>query len=317
LDIDFRQIKAFEAVARKGGFSRASREIGLTQPTLSTHILNLERELGVKLFDRTGRTVTLTPAGKVFARYSGRIMDLCRESIEAVDAFSGQIRGSVHVEASTVPGEYILPRWLHEFHALYPEIHVTLTVNDSAIVLEKVSSGEVPLGITGYPGNYPNLESRVLCEDEVIFICPRGMLPDLSPGPLPLKTIGEIPLIRREKGSGTRIALDKALAEHDIQPDSLQWSATLGSTRAVIEGVLAGLGAAFVSRSTVTREIERGQLLSCGLAGFRIRRNFFLVSNPKKTLSPVADHFRKEFLKAGKNLLKGMHPEPDGGDFTP
>ena len=317
MDIDFRQIKAFEAVARRGGFSRASREIGLSQPTLSTHIINLERQLGVKLFDRTGRTVTLTPAGQVFARYSVRILDLCRESVEAVEAFSGQIRGSVRIEASTVPGEYILPRWLQEFHALNPEIHVTLTVNDSARVLDRVASGEVPLGVTGFPGDLHSLESRILCEDDLVLICPPGMFPGTGGKALPLETIREIPLIRREEGSGTRAALERTLVEHGVEPDSIQWAATLGSTRAVIEGVLAGLGGAFVSGSTVAREIAGGELVSVDLAGFRVRRNFFVVSNPKRTLSPAADHFRAEFLKAGKKLLRRNRTAAKGRNLNP
>jgi len=310
LEIDFRQIKAFEAIARTGGFSRASREIGLTQPTLSTHIINLERQLGVKLFDRAGRKVTLTPAGMVFARYSGQILNLCRESIEAVETFSGQIRGSVHVEASTVPGEYILPRWLQEFHARNPQIQVTLTVNDSARVLEKVASGEVPLGVTGSCGKITNLEYRILCEDEIVLILPPGMVSPVGGKTLTLEAVREIPLVRREAGSGTRTALEKSLEEQGIKPDSLHWTATLGSTRAVIEGALAGLGGAFVSRSAAAREIEGGQLQSFPISGFRILRNFFVVSNPKRTLSPAADHFRKECLRKGEDLAQEKRSRP-------
>ena len=305
MNIDLRQIKVFDAVARRGGFSRASREIGLTQPTLSTHILNLERQLGVKLFDRVGRTVTLTPAGKVLAEYSGRIMDLCRESIQAVEAFTGQVRGTVHVDASTVPGEYILPRWLKFFHRLYPEVHVTLTVNDSAKVLEKVASGEAPLGITGSPETLPLLESRLLCEDMIILICAPGMLPDEKRRTLPIEALTKMPIIRREPGSGTRDAVEKTLWEHNIDPDSLTWSATLGSTRAAIEGALAGLGASFVSQSTVTREIREGQLVAFDLDGIRVKRGFYVVSNTKRTLSPAADHLHDELLKAGGDLLVG------------
>ena len=305
MDIDLRQIKAFNAVARQGGFSRASQEVGLSQPTLSTHILNLERQLGVKLFDRVGRTVTLTPAGRVFAEFSGRITDLCRESIQAVEAFSGQVRGEVHVEASTVPGEYILPRWLKAFHRSYPEVQVTLTVNDSARVLEKVAAGEVPLGVTGCPGTSPSLESRLLCEDMIILIGVPGTVPDQGGKPLSHESLSSVSLIRRESGSGTRSAVEKALSEHGFEHDSLKWSATLGSTRAVIEGALAGLGAAFVSRSTVEREIREGRLTAFDLDGMQITRGFYVVSSAKRTLSPAADRFREELLQAGKNLLKG------------
>ncbi len=307
-DIDLRQIKAFNAIARQGGFSRASQEIGLSQPTLSTHILNLERQLGVKLFDRVGRSVTLTPAGRIFAGFSGKIIDLCRESIQAVEAFSGQVRGELHVEASTVPGEYILPRWLKTFHHSYPEVQVTLTVNDSAKVLEKVATGEVPLGVTGCPGTTSSLESSLLCEDVIILIGAPGTIPDQGGRPLSHESLARLPLIRRESGSGTRSAVEEALAEHGLEHDSLGWCATLGSTRAVIEGALAGLGAAFISQSTVKREIEEGRLTAFNLDGVRITRGFYVVSSSKRTLSPAADRFREELLQAGKNLLQGSLP---------
>ncbi len=305
MDIDLRQIKAFEAVTRWGGFSRASQEVGLTQPTLSTHVLNLERQLGVKLFDRLGRTVTLTPAGRVFAEFSGRIMDLCRESVQAVEAFTGQVRGPVHIDASTVPGEYILPRWLKTFHRLYPEVQVTLTVDDSQKVLEKVVSGEVSLGVTGCPGTVPSLESRLLCEDVIILVGEPGVFPEEKPGTAPLDTLVKIPLIRREPGSGTRSAVEKTLRENGIEPDSLTWCATLGSTRAVIEGMLTGLGAAFVSRSVVAREMAEGRLKSFDLDGIVLARGFYVVSDGKRTLSPADERFRYELLKAGESLLAG------------
>jgi DNA-binding transcriptional LysR family regulator len=302
---DLRQIRAFIAVVRSGGFSKASQEIGLTQPTLSTHISNLERGLGVRLLDRAGRSVALTPAGMVLERYAVKILELCQESIQAIEAYNGQIRGEVHIESSTVPGEYILPRWLGMFHRRYPEVQVTLTVNDSIKVLDDVSSGEVPFGITGTPGNRSSLKSEILCEDEIILVAARDILQSAGGGKVAEGDITGIPIIRRESGSGTRIAVEKALRDHHIDPARLNWSITLGSTGAVIEGALAGLGAAFLSKSTVAKELREGQLLVVDLKGFRIRRGFYVVYHPGRTLSPAAERLREELLKAGQALLSG------------
>jgi DNA-binding transcriptional LysR family regulator len=303
VNFDLRQIRAFDAVARRGGFSKASQEMDLTQPTLSTHILNLERQLGVKLFDRSGRKVNLTPAGEILAEYAGRIMELCTESLQAIESFKGQICGEVNVDSSTVPGEYILPRWLNYFHLMYPDVMVILTVNDSSQVLEKVVSGEVPIGVTGSPGTHPSLESRRLCDDRIILVSTPDMIPAGKKQKIAVQDLSKLPMIRREPGSGTQIAVEKALRERRMEPNSMTWSATLGSTRAVIEGVLAGLGAAFLSYSAVTREIADGHIGILEVKGLQIQRGFYIVYNPKKTLSPAEDRFCEELLRAGQALL--------------
>lgn len=302
MSFDLRQLRAFEAVARCGGFSRASEEIGLTQPTLSTHIKNLETSLGAKLFDRASRRVSLTPTGTLLAGYARKILDLYEESLEAVEAFNGQIRGSIQVDASTVPGEYLLPRWLVDFHHRYPEVQVTLTVSDSATVLGRVENGDIALGVTGSPSTHPLLESSLLCDDNIVLVAATEHLPGYSAGDLDPAELANIPLIRRESGSGTQLALENALLQHRIDPESLQWAATLGSTRAVIEGVLAGLGGAFLSHSTVAREIAGGTLEEVPVRKVDIKRGIYIVRHKQRTLSPAASCFLQELLRTGPDL---------------
>lgn len=306
MSFDLRQLKAFEAVARYGGFSRASEEVGLTQPTLSTHIKNLETSLGVRLFDRASRSVSLTPTGTLLADYARRILDLYEESLEAVEAFTGQIRGSIQVDASTVPGEYLLPRWLVDFHRRYPEVQVTLTVSDSATVLGKVENGDIAVGVTGSPGANPVLESSLLCEDGIILVTATGSLRGEMAGALDPAQLAKIPLIRRESGSGTQLALENALRQHRIDPESLDWAATLGSTRAVIEGVLAGLGVGFLSHNTVAREIADGTLEEIPVREVDIKRGLYVVRHRQRTLSPAASCFLEELLRTGPEITTGV-----------
>jgi len=306
MSFDLRQLRAFEAVARHGGFTRASEEVGLTQPTLSTHIKNLETSLGVRLFDRASRSVLLTPTGILLADYARKILDLYEESLEAIQAFTGQIRGSILVDASTVPGEYLLPRWLVYFHSRYPEVQVTLTVSDSASVLAKVENGDITIGITGSPGTHPALENSLLCEDSIVLVTATGTVPGDNDGALDPAKLADIPLIRRELGSGTQLALEKALRLHSIDPESLNWAATLGSTRAVIEGVLAGLGGAFLSHSTVSREIADGTLIEIPVREVDIIRGLYIVRHKQKTLSPAASCFLEELLRTGPGITPGI-----------
>ncbi|MDF1536976.1 MAG: selenium metabolism-associated LysR family transcriptional regulator [bacterium] len=301
---DLRQIKAFEAVAKHGGFSKASREVGLTQPTLSTHIRNLEETLGVRLFDRTGRSVSLTPAGKLLSGYAGRIVDLMEKTVQAIEGFTGQIRGNLHIDSSTVPGEYLLPRWLAGFHRRYPEVQVTLTISDSTQVLDRVARGEVPVGVTGSPADHSSLDSRLLCDDDIIL----AVSPELaeSAGIGSRVDIGElagVPLIRRETGSGTQRAVENALSLSGIRVDGLNWAANLGSTRAVVEGAIAGLGGAFLSALTVDREIAEGNLRAVEVNSLVVNRGFYLVTNSRRTLSPIAARFMEELIRTGADLV--------------
>ena len=299
MSFDLRQLRALEAVARHGGFSRASEEIGLTQPTLSTHIKNLENSLGVKLFDRASRSVNLTPTGALLTEYARKILDLCEESLEAVEAFTGQIKGSIQVEASTVPGEYMLPRWLVDFHKSYPEVQVTLTVSDSATVQGRVENGEIAIGVTGSQATHPALESSLLCEDLIVLVAAPGSVPEYTGGALDMAELVAMPLIRRESGSGTQFALENILLDHRVNPESLNWTATLGSTRAVIEGALAGLGGALLSRSTVERELSDGMLEEIPVKDIDIKRGIYVVRHRQRTLSPIASCFLEELFRAG------------------
>lgn len=302
MSFDLRQLKAFEAVARHGGFSRASEEVGLTQPTLSTHIRNLEDNLGARLFDRASRSVSLTPTGVLLADYARKILALYEESIEAIEAFTGNIRGTIHVQASTVPGEYLLPRWLVDFHRRYPEVQVILTVSDSAVVFEKIEGGEIAVGVTGSPGNHASVESRLLCEDTIVLVRASGSVPGGRTPALEIQELFNVPLIRREPGSGTQLALDNTMRQQGIDPESLRTIVALGSTRAVIEGVLAGLGWAFVSRSTVTRELEARILEEVPVNGLNISRGLYAVRHKRRTLSPAASCFLEELVRSGPCL---------------
>ena len=301
---DLRQLRAFDAVAKHGGFSRASKEVGLTQPTLSIHIRNLEETLGVRLFDRMGRSVNLTPAGALLLDYTGRIIDLTEETVQAIEAFTGQVRGKVHVDSSTVPGEYLLPRWLTGFHRRYPDVQVTLTVSDSTQVLDRVLTGEVLVGVTGRPADHPALESRLLCDDNIILAISPELAANSALGHLvKLEELEGIPLIRREPGSGTQQAVENALVENGVNTDKLNWTATLGSTRAVVEGALAGLGGAFLSALTVSREISEGNLRAVQVDDLAVNRGFYLITNSRRTVSPLAARFMDELISTGKDLV--------------
>ena len=304
MSFDLRHLRAFLAVAKHGGFSKASREVKITQPTLSTHIRNMEERLGVRLFDRAGRSVTLTPAGRVFSDYALRIIDLCDQSVEAIQAYLGEIKGKIDIAASTVPGEYLLPRWLAGFARKYSQVEVTLTVGDSRIVMEKVVSGEAPIGVSGTEPSHSSLTSRLLHRDEIILVASGGAGGDASiPARVDPEGLAQLSLVKREPGSGTQQTVEHFLKKAKLNPDRLNWSATLGSTRAVVEGVLAGMGAGFLSRLTVKKELSEGSLREITVRGMDIRRGFYVVTHTARSLSPVANVVVSDLLDYGSRSI--------------
>ena len=289
MSFDLRQIRALCAVTRHGGFSKASREVGISQPTLSTHIRNLEKELGTRLLDRAGRTVTLTPAGAIFVDYADRILDLCGQANQAVNAFMGKVRGEVAIASSTVPGEYLLPQLLSSFSRLFPEVRVNLAVGDSRSVMEQVSDGRAALGLAGMETSHPSLQSRLFRKDRIVLVAgPELVERNRISHIVNEMDLQHLPLIRREHGSGTQMAVDAALRTSNINPDNLLWIATLGSTRSVLEGTISGMGGAFLSRITVERELGSGTLRELQTPWIEITRGFFIVTHRSRSIPPAA-----------------------------
>src|SRR4030043_2470198 len=129
--IDFRHLETFCRVAARKSFSRAADDLFLTQPTVSGHILSLERSLFLRLFDRTGREIRLTKAGEMFLRYASKILTVRKDLLNALTEFSQGIRGELSLGASTIPGEYLLPRLMGDFKRAHPRFTLSLKIADT------------------------------------------------------------------------------------------------------------------------------------------------------------------------------------------
>jgi DNA-binding transcriptional LysR family regulator len=145
----FRQFEVFLAVAGERSFSRAAKKIHSSQPTLSEHVAELERELGKKLFFRRSREVTLTEAGRVFEEYAGRVVSAVEGARQAIAELDGLSHGSLLIGASTTPGLYVMPEIIAAFRARYPRIELKLQIANSQIIEERVKERELDLGIVG------------------------------------------------------------------------------------------------------------------------------------------------------------------------
>jgi DNA-binding transcriptional LysR family regulator len=299
LQIDFRHLETFCRVANLKSFSKAAEDLFLTQPTISGHILSLEQFLSLRLFDRTSREVHLTRAGEVFLKYASKILSFRKDLLNALSDFSQGIKGELSLGASTIPGEYLVPKLMSDFKKKHPHFIIRIKIADTKEIVQYVLQDTVELGIIGAKLNHPSLHFEQYEEDEIVVVAS-------SDHPLTRKkrvNIDELlkePWIIREEGSGTQMAVEKALRKKGKSLKQFHVAMEMGSTSSVKEGVKAKLGLAFLSKRATEEELSQRSLLQIDVEGIEpISRQIYLVTHRGRTLSPIGMEFLR-FLKRKK-----------------
>jgi len=298
LDFDFRQLEAFCKVVELGGFSKAAKALNLAQASVSERIANLEEVADARLLDRLGRSVVPTKAGELLYPKAVDLLTRKRGVGFELQAFTGCLKGSIRIGGSTIPGNYILPRIMGEFSREYPGIIVDVTIGDSNGVAALVSDGVLELGFVGSVGNLSMLQYTRLWDDDLVLVAPESHH-WISRARVKIRDLTTEPLIMREPGSGTQQTLTAELAGRlPGGIDSLNIACILGSSDAVKEGVKCGAGLAFISSRAVRTEIETGLLKVVEVEGLRLKRHFHLVTDSRRTCSPLCTTF-KDFVYEG------------------
>jgi DNA-binding transcriptional LysR family regulator len=253
----------------------------------------LEDELGVPLFIRHSRSVSLTEPGRVFEDYATRVVATLAAGRQAIAELDGLKRGSLVVGASTTPGTYVLPARIAKFREQYPGITVALRIGNSRAVEERVRDGEVDLAIIG--GHVLGPSERCVAAgivDELQLIVP----PDypVRAGSLPPARLARERMLIREEGSATRQAMERALRQAGV---TLKPAMELDHTETIKRAVMAGLGVAFVSRYAVEDEVRSGRLRILPVQRMKIRRHFHVIHDERRPLSASARAFTA-FLEA-------------------
>ena len=293
--LDLWQLEIFCAVAELKSFSRAAEALFVSQPTVTSHISALEKRLGVKLFDRTTRKVTLTPAGKLLYRHAKALLAEHEAAMQELSKFQGGLRGRLVFGSSTIPAHYLLPSLMAKFCREFPETQLLMRVGSSGEVLDSVLNGELEMGVIGFRPDEPQIRTIPLWNDEVVLIVP----PEHEWSERTFVPIAELtnqPFVFREEGSGTRKTFEQFLLKHKISPRQLRIVAEVGSTEAVKQFVAAGGGVGFVSVRAVDCEAEQERLRIVRLQEGRITRQFFAIVPTERTISPLCNAFVR-FLK--------------------
>jgi len=277
--LDLPPLRAFRIAATEGSYAAAGRALGITQAAAAARVHELERKLGVALLERRGKRLHLTPVGETLLDYAARILDLAAEAEAHVRGVTEQ---RVRVAASTVPGTYILPRVMGRFREQHPGIAVVVETLDSAGVVERLVAGGCDLALTGAPAPRPDLVSTPFLEEHLVLVAPPGHA--LS---LPLTELASQPLVAREAGSATQATVDEALRAAGLDPARLRVVARLGSTPAVINAVVAGLGLAFVSQWAAAPDRAAGRIVTVDVPGLTITRHLYIVQRRGTPISPA------------------------------
>lgn len=273
---DFR-LRSLLAVARKGSVTAAAAEVGLTQPAVSRQLDELEAEYGAVLFERRGRNLVPTGAGRTLMDWAVRLEALYRDTRRAVTESSGRL--ALHIGATLTVAEYFLPPVLASFHEAEPGAEIGLVVANTAEIVRQLRSGELGLAVVEGPFDAEGLEASTLAEDNLVAIGP-GKGDGRLDRKLSLQDLLGLPLILREEGSGTRAVFEGWLLAMGQDPDRLKPTMEIGSLGTIKALVAGGLGYSVISRRAVDRELGAGGLGLLEVEGFPIPRELRLVARP-------------------------------------
>jgi DNA-binding transcriptional LysR family regulator len=295
------RLKAFCLVVETKSFSKAAEAKFMTQSAMSHLIKNLEDELGVKLLNRTSKTITVTPAGRLFYEYAKQILQLYKKMENDVYSIVHKVKGPLPIGASPTAATYLLPQVFYSFAKNYPEVQIEVSVSNTEAIIDYLCDGKIDLGIIEGDTKKRTIHFEEIAEDEMVIIA-SDENPLSKKKPLTPKDLVSQPFIMPETGSGTRELVDNFLHALGIKPEDINISMTLGNPELIVRMVQSGTGISFVSKWSVFSAIKEGSINLLHLPGKRLRRKFYLISLYEEPSTVAARTFR-EFLKEYKFFI--------------
>ena len=286
--MDTRQLAAFCAVVDRKSFSLAAEELGVTQPAVSLQIRSLEKRLGERLIDRSGRRVEPTEAGVRLYRSAQRILSLEQQLLEEV-AGGDELRGRLEIGCSTGPGATVLPLLLCEFQAENPGVAISLSVNDTLHVIDLVAERRLELGVVGAAPRHRAVTFEPFFQDEIVLAVPPGHR--LAGKRVKLEELRAEALILMQEGAGVRQMVEDELRSAGLRLRDLDVKLELGLQESVKAAVAAGHGVTFISRSSIEPELASGSLAAATVEGLTPTREISLVRSTGRTPSRVGEAF--------------------------
>lgn len=280
-------LRIFKTVCDEGGVTKASKKLYIAQPSVSLAIKELEKNYEVKLFDRISRKLILTAKGQQLYDYVTDILPLIDEIDEKLRE-GDQVGGRLRIGSSVTFGNYYLFDIIQALKKEYPDLEFQLTIDSSYAIEELVANNDVDLGVIEGHSHIDNINSRVIMEDDLVFVKSRDFPKDIGS----YDDLNGCEVLLRNLGSAHREIFDGLMKAHDINPKIVLESI---STSALIEGCIKGLGVAFLPHKFIVGHLEHGLEAIAALA--TVKRNYFLITHQNKYVSNNMEIFIRELEK--------------------
>ena len=292
--MEFKQLQSFVEVARLESFTKAAETLFISQPTISTHIRQLEEELRTRLIVRTTKSIAVTPKGREFYDYAVSILDLRDRMVRNCSADEKRI---ITIGASTIPSAYLLPEILPEYGRISPDTYFNIQQGDSRSIMSGIRDGIYDLGIVGMRPDDENFDITPLCRDRMVIITPvNEYYLNLRDKGLPIEELLREPIILREEGSGSQKRAHEYLTAHGMSDDRLNITARINDPEAIKNLVAGGLGISIMSERAADNFIRAKRLLKIELPDEGATRWIYLIHGKDYIFKPDTQDFI-QFLK--------------------
>ena len=298
-NVTLRQLRVFAVVAQNLSFTRAARELHLTQPAVSQQVKLLEAGVGLPLFEQIGRKVQLTSAGTELLRYANQMLDLVRETGEALAAMRGLKRGVLKLGAVST-AKYFAPSLLAAFTPDYPEVRIKFSVGNREEIVNQLGANDIDLVIMGRPPRELDTIAEPFAKHPLVVIAAPDH-PLAGRRRIQLRELAAENFLIREDGSGTRASLEHVFRDHGV---TYRASMEMSSNETIKQAVMAGLGVSFISMHTLGLELKARKLVTLDVVGLPLVRDWYVIHLREKRLSPIAAAFRSFLLERGASIIQ-------------
>jgi DNA-binding transcriptional LysR family regulator len=304
-DATVRQMQIFLSAAKHRSFSRASKELRLTQPAISMQMKALEHLAGLPLFERVGRNVALTAAGEELLAHARSVMRALQDAEDAFAAMRGLAAGRVTI-AVVSTAKYFAPKLLARFARTHAGIELKLVVNNREAVVEALVENEVDLALMGTPPADVDTVAIPFAKHPLVVVA-RPDHPLAGRRRVPLAALAGETFLVREPGSGTRAAMERLFAEHRFRPAA---ATEISSNETIKQAVMAGMGVAFMSQHAIGLELAAAHIAVLRVEGLPVVRAWNVVHRKEKRLSPAAEAFKSFVVAEGSAFLAHLPELP-------
>jgi DNA-binding transcriptional LysR family regulator len=294
----FRQLRVFNEVARQLSFVRAAENLHLTPPAVTMQIKELESQVGMPLFDRSGKKVSLTTTGEYMVVYARKILALLKDAEDASARLQRAEIGLLTVGMVST-AKYFMMRMLSDFRERHAGVDIRVCTGNREQLVKMLQNNEVDIAVMGQPPTELQTRTEPFAAHPLVFVAASDH-PLVEREQLTADDLRPYEFIVREQGSGTRVAMQKFFTDHRVEP-RLQMQ--VNSNETLKQAVMAGLGLGFVSLHTIGSELDHGQIAILDVQSTPVFRVWNMVHTLAKVLSPAAEAFRYEILENGEQFL--------------